>query len=204
MRWIVFAAMVAGCNDYGFGAGDDVDDPRDETEHTGVVEYGEPGPAEDDPHTPAVEDDPNDPDEPFDTGDPWDPDNPDEPWDPEVVVPDDPHVHTPDSPFEPYDPEDEPPADTGDPFEPWEPIETFTPQDGPPDPPPVLTQDDCVTAETTSGFLDKFQTPGDDKVVYCHRAGGDNYVVIDSNIDSCLSHWASHVPDLFPSTLCDS
>ena len=61
----------------------------------------------------------------------------------------------------------------------------------------------CSKAARTAGYLDKFQTAGDGKVLYCHRGGGPHYVLVDSDISSCLPH-LDHENDVFPSTLCDS
>jgi len=62
---------------------------------------------------------------------------------------------------------------------------------------------DCEEAKRTTGYLDGFQRPGDGKVVFCHRQGGPNYVIINTDIDACLPH-LDHDQDVFPTSGCDS
>lgn len=61
----------------------------------------------------------------------------------------------------------------------------------------------CDWADQIAGFLDGYNLAGDNKVVYCHATGGGNFNMVDSSVNSCLTH-ISHVDDIFPSTLCDS
>jgi hypothetical protein len=61
----------------------------------------------------------------------------------------------------------------------------------------------CELAANLTGYLDRFQTAGDGRVLYCHSGSGDGYNLVDSDIDSCSAH-LDHRYDVFPSTGCDS
>ena len=61
----------------------------------------------------------------------------------------------------------------------------------------------CQHAADIDGYLDAFETAGDGKVLYCHSSSGKNYVLVESDIDSCLTHMG-HKYDIFPTTLCGS
>jgi len=61
----------------------------------------------------------------------------------------------------------------------------------------------CNWAEHVAGYLDAYNTPNDDKVVYCHKSGGPNYVMQDTSVSACLTH-IDHLGDIFPTTICDS
>jgi hypothetical protein len=54
----------------------------------------------------------------------------------------------------------------------------------------------CAAAADDPTILDDFETPGDDHVLYCHNASCNGYVLVDSNIDSCLTH-LDHSCDVF-------
>jgi hypothetical protein len=68
---------------------------------------------------------------------------------------------------------------------------------------PPSDQDLCNDAATLVGYLDQFQTPGDDRVLYCHSGAGGSWNFVESNISSCLPH-LNHNFDVFPTTGCDS
>lgn len=87
-----------------------------------------------------------------------------------------------------------------------------TPGDGTPgdtdlpvEPPTVTTPTDadCVVASNIADHLDPFQVPGDGRVRYCHRTSPGNWVMIETDISSCVPH-IHHDLDIFPTTICDS
>jgi hypothetical protein len=86
----------------------------------------------------------------------------------------------------------------------WDTADTWTVPDTGHDTDTTIGPWICVRAQQIQGFLDRFQTPGDRKVIFCHRAATGKWVVIDASISSCISHAKSHLIDEFPSTLCDS
>jgi hypothetical protein len=61
----------------------------------------------------------------------------------------------------------------------------------------------CARASRIPGYLDRFQTPGDGKVVFCHRTSAGSWTRIDTSTSACIHH-AGHLLDLFPRTLCDN
>ena len=67
----------------------------------------------------------------------------------------------------------------------------------------TATWDECDWAQAVAGWLDGLQTPYDGRVLYCHSSSGTNFVFVDSDINSCLTH-VGHAYDIFPTTLCDS
>lgn len=68
---------------------------------------------------------------------------------------------------------------------------------------PEDIEDTCALAENLTGYLDRYQTAGDGRVLYCHGTGNGRFVLVDSDISSCFSH-LNHRHDVFPSTGCDS
>jgi hypothetical protein len=68
---------------------------------------------------------------------------------------------------------------------------------------PDVPDDTCERAANISGYLDRFQVAGDGRVLYCHSSSGRGFVVIASDISSCLPH-LDHRYDIFPTSLCDS
>lgn len=73
---------------------------------------------------------------------------------------------------------------------------------GEPDDPEDI-EDTCALAENLTGYLDRYQSPGDGRVLYCHGTGNGGFVLVDSDIRSCFPH-LNHRHDVFPSTGCDS
>ncbi|MFZ5475750.1 MAG: hypothetical protein ACOZNI_03150 [Myxococcota bacterium] len=67
----------------------------------------------------------------------------------------------------------------------------------------VDVDDVCRLAANLTGYLDDFQTPEDGKVVFCHSGSGEDYVLVDSDVDACSAH-VQHRWDVFPTTGCDS
>ncbi|MFN7145426.1 MAG: hypothetical protein ACK4YP_16755 [Myxococcota bacterium] len=68
---------------------------------------------------------------------------------------------------------------------------------------PGDVEDTCAIAENLTGHLDRYQTPGDGRVLYCHGTGSGRFVLVESDISSCFPH-LDHRHDVFPSTGCDS
>ena len=84
--------------------------------------------------------------------------------------------------------------------------DSATPQPVPPLQPGDTGWDDddvCDQALALDDYLDTFQESGDGKVVYCHRGGGENWTLVESDISACLPH-LNHRGDVFPTTGCDS
>lgn len=75
--------------------------------------------------------------------------------------------------------------------------------DGPGDTGESDPYDACEEALNFAEALDRYQVEGDGRVLYCHSSSGHNLVLVDSSIDSCLTH-LDHRYDIFPTTLCDS
>jgi hypothetical protein len=175
-RSLLLAALLAGCSDYSFKS------PTDGG--SGGADTGD-----------AVETDTAATDSGNDSGSGED----------EVPDTGAPDTGTPDTGTPDTAPPDTGTPDTGPP-------DTATPDTGRPDidlpdtdfpDQPGEDDDLCSKAARTAGYLDSFQTPGDGKVLYCHRGGGPHYVLVDTDISACLPH-LDHVNDVFPSTLCDS
>ena len=60
----------------------------------------------------------------------------------------------------------------------------------------------CERAARVFGYLDRFQTPGDGRVFFCHFTGS-GWHYLETDISACLSHAQQH-SDTFPTTGCDS
>ncbi len=175
----------------------------DETDDTDPVDTD---PVDTDPvDTDPVDTDPKETDDPVDT-DPSDTDPADtDDTDTDTVETDPNHTDTVETDpvdTDAVDTDPDPETDTAEWVDsdtaPWSDTDTAGDTD-----PGTISESDCVKASRVPGWLDQFQTPGDGKVIFCHRNAPGKWSVIDTRIRSCIPH-AGHLRDIFPSTLCDS